>query len=110
MTYIRILPNQNQIAFDYNNHLCTDHVSEHLKIRFIFNGKEQYTIGRRSLSLFPGSFLIFGEGTQFKQSDLSEKKIQSLPLSFSDEFLNQFKKNLTHCDNYLLPPIDRESI
>lgn len=110
MTYIKTLSNQNQIAIDHNHYTGGKQISEHLKLRFIFTGKENYQIGKRNLSLFPGSFLVFNEGTVFTQFNSSERKAKSLTLMFSRQFLDHFKETMDSRNNYILAPYRGQNI
>jgi AraC family transcriptional regulator len=107
---IKILGNENEIHIDQSCYADQPQTAKMLGIRFLFSGKEEYTMGKRNLVLFPGYFFVINEGTSYKRLYRPEKNNSSIGLTFSNQFLAEFKDNCSYKDNHLLSAYSPEEI
>jgi len=77
----------------------------------VFNGSETYKIGKRTVTVFPGNFLIINEGTSYDRTIYSDSMANTFAIYFSQKFLQDFQHGFSASDRTLIEePIDREFI
>ena len=89
MEYSRILENKNTITSIITGHQ-TNQIAENFSIRFVFNGNENCSIGRRQLTVHSDSFLIINKGTAFASNNDSRNAVSIFSIGFDDDFLQKF--------------------
>jgi AraC-like DNA-binding protein len=102
MDYSKILRNNNKISIRTS---CQQHSQQYnadFNIRFVLSGNESYQIGRRSLSVYPDSFLILNKGTQYSSQVDSDIPAQLFSINFDQKFLCDFQTSHTLNDDKLL--------
>lgn len=90
MEYSKTLDNKNRITSTTLNQRSYTETAGNFCIRFVFNGNETYTIGRRQLSIHTDSFLILNKGTQFTSNIDPNFPADVFSVEFDDSFLNDF--------------------
>lgn len=102
MKNIKVLYNQNKLCNEITKDAYYSDQCEEFSIRLVFNGCEDYTIGQRSYSIYPGSFIIINEGTSYSKKIYTEVPVNSFAVYFSSTFLNDFHYGNFNADHYLL--------
>ena len=69
---------------------CAPQASGALSLRFVFDGNERYTLGKRSLAVHPSCFLLIRKGTWYDSSVTSEQAVNLLAIDINESFLNDF--------------------
>jgi AraC family transcriptional regulator len=111
MKTFKVLYNQNKLYSEITTEASyTDQRSE-LSLRAVFNGSETYKIGKRTVVVFPGNFLILNEGTSYDRDIYSNSIANTFAIFFSEKFLRDFQYGFSSSDQNLLEePIDCEII
>lgn len=91
MEYLKTLKNNNLIYSGTHSHKFSQQSTARFSLRFVFSGKEHYNIGRRSLAIYPDSFLTLNKGTQYSSAVDSALPVHSFSISFDEKFINDFK-------------------
>jgi len=102
MEYLKILKNNNVIYSGTRQHKFTQQSTADFSIRFVFSGNENYSIGRRNLSIYPDSFLILNKGTSFSSAVDCAQPVQSFSISFDEKFMDEFRNCRMMKDSKLL--------
>jgi AraC family transcriptional regulator len=102
MDYIKTLKNNNKILCETRAHRLQTQSTTDFSLRFALSGNETFRLGRRELSVYPDSFLILNKGTQYTSKIDSNTPVESLSLSFDQEYLNDFTRSYAHTDAMLL--------
>lgn len=102
MKYQRILKNNNKITCDATCQKQQLHVTDSLSIRFVFSGNETYQIGKRQLTVYPDSFLVIHQDTQFTNKIDAMNPVQSFSLTFDQTYLADFISSGVLTDEELL--------
>lgn len=107
MKTLKVLYNQNKLHSEITTEASyTDQKSE-LSLHAVFNGSERYKIGKRTITVFPGNFLILNEGTQYDRTIYSDSIANTFAIFFSSKFLTDFHYGLLSSDLKLLDePMD----
>lgn len=98
MRYVRELKNQNRIV---SEHTCaSSHQQENgsCTIKFVFKGAEDCEVGRRKLRIYPDSFAIFNEGSNFSSRIDSITPVNTLSVSFGRQFIHDFHQS--YCNSH----------
>jgi AraC family transcriptional regulator len=102
MKFLRVLKNENQIYGEVvQQAYYPEHVSD-FSIKTVFSGNRTFNIGKRQLSLYPESFVAINKGTSYSSKIDSAVPVNSLSISFSPAFLNDFQRLHKHTGSYLL--------
>lgn len=102
MRTIKILDNQNKLYSEITTNASYKQQSGEFSIRTVFKGNEQYTIGNKKLSIFPGNFLVINGGTTFSREIYSDVPANTFTISYADKFLADFHYANTSTDKVLL--------
>jgi len=102
MKYQRILKNNNKISSDATCQKHQRQITDNLTIRFVFSGNETYQIGKRQLTVYPDSFLIINQHTQYINKIDAINPVQSFSLTFDGDFLTDFMCSQICSDDKLL--------
>lgn len=107
MKTFKVLYNQNKLYSEITNEAnYTDQKSE-LSLRAVFNGSEIYKLGTRTVTVFPGNFLILNEGTSYDRAIYSDSIANTFAIFFSKKFLHDFQYSFSSSDLDLLDePMD----
>ncbi|WP_295798179.1 AraC family transcriptional regulator [Mucilaginibacter sp.] len=93
MEYLKILKNNNIIYSGTRNHKCPQQQTADFTMRFVFSGNENYSIGRRNLTIYPDSFLVLNKGTQYSSIIDCPFPVHAFSISFDKEFIDGFINN-----------------
>ncbi|MDB5090106.1 MAG: helix-turn-helix protein [Mucilaginibacter sp.] len=104
MEYLKILKNNNVIYSGTRSHKLTQQSNTDFSIKFVFSGNENYSIGRRNLSIYPDSFLILNKGTNYTSAVDCTVPVHSFSISFDEKFMDNFKNCWQLKDDTLLKP------
>jgi hypothetical protein len=95
MKTFRVLYNQNKLHSEITTEASYTDQKNELSLRAVFNGSESYKIGKRTVTVFPGNFLILNEGTSYDRSIYSD--------SMANTFAIFFPKNFFRTSNMVFP-------
>jgi AraC-like DNA-binding protein len=93
MEYLKILKNNNIIYSGTRNHKCPQQQTADFTMRFVFSGNENYSIGRRNLTIYPDSFLVLNKGTQYSSIIDCPFPVHAFSISFDKKFIDGFINN-----------------
>lgn len=102
MNYLKTLANNNKIAYKTSTKIEDRQTAQNLTIRCVFNGNEKCNIGRRKLLIYSDSFLVLNKGTQYCSTSNSEIPLQSLAITFDQNFVADFNSSITSSTMRLL--------
>src|SRR5690349_18696123 len=102
MKTLRILQNQNKLYSETASDAFYPQQSGDFSMRLVLNGNESYTLGSRSLNVYPGSFLVVNEGTSYSRRIDSHQPANTFSVFFNKDFLQNFHESVTHSDTSLL--------
>jgi AraC family transcriptional regulator len=102
MDYSKTLRNNNKISSRTGSQRQSMQYTADFSLRFVLSGNERYNLGKRSLSIYPDSFLILNRGTQFASDTTSGEPVQSFNINFDERFLEDFKDCYAFNDRQLL--------
>lgn len=108
MKTFKVLYNQNKLYSEITTEArYTDQKSE-LSLHAVFNGSESYTMGKRTVTVFPDNFLILNNGTPYDRTIYSDALANTFAIYFSQKFLLDFQYGYSSSDNILLDePMDK---
>lgn len=92
--YLQVLDNRNEIFYEKVTEAYDQHVQSKFSIRVVFSGHETYILGKRQITLYPGSFLVINEGTTYTRIIHSEVPVTSFSVSYDPEYLCKFSKSV----------------
>lgn len=92
MEYLMALKNNNIIYSGTRTYKSLLQSTADFSLRFVFSGNERYNIGRRSLTIYPDTFLILNKGTQYSSIIDCASPVQSFAISFDEQFIEDFKR------------------
>jgi AraC family transcriptional regulator len=108
MKTIKVLYNQNKLQSEITAEASYTDQKNELSLHAVFNGNENYTIGRRKVTVFPGNFLILNDGTSYDRVIYSNTVANTFAIYFSPKFLLDFQYGYSLSDRNLLDePIDK---
>ena len=111
MKTFKVLYNQNKLYSEITNEANYTDQKNELSLRAVFNGSEIYKIGKRTITVFPGNFLILNEGTSYDRTIYSDSVANTFAIFFSQKFLQDFQYASSSSDPDLLDePICSEVI
>ncbi len=91
MRYVRELSNRNRII---SENTCKSFYkpldNTAYTIKFVFSGVENCTINKRNISIFPDSFVVLNKGTEYNSAIDSITPVNTLSLSFDENFVRDF--------------------
>ncbi|MCO5947780.1 AraC family transcriptional regulator [Mucilaginibacter flavidus] len=93
MEYLKVLKNNNIIYSGTRNHKCPQQQTADFTMRFVFSGNENYSIGRRNLTIYPDSFLVLNKGTQYSSIIDCPFPVHAFSISFDKKFIDGFINN-----------------
>lgn len=102
MRKIQVLQNQNKVQSETISNIKYANECQEFSVRMVFNGDERYTIGNRSVTVYPGNFLIINEGTTFGSEIVSDVPVNTMSVLYTGSFLNSFHRTVTSTDNELM--------
>jgi len=105
MEYLKTLKNNNAIYSGTRSSKFTQQLTSDFSIRFVFSGNENYSIGRRNLSIYPDSFLILNKGTHYSSASDCATPVHSFSISFDEKFMDDFKNCWNLNDDTLSKPV-----
>jgi AraC family transcriptional regulator len=111
MKTFKVLYNQNKLHSEITTEASYTDQRTELSLRAVFNGSENYKIGKRNVTVFPGNFLILNEGTSYDRTIYSDSVANTFAIFFSSKFLSDFQYGFSSSDQNLLDePIGRQLI
>src|SRR3569833_1079892 len=90
MEYLMTLKNNNIIYSGTRTYKSLQQSTADFSMRFVFSGNESYNIGRRSLTIYPDSFLILNKGTQYSSIIDCASPVQLFTISFDEQYIEDF--------------------
>jgi len=102
MKTFKILYNQNKLHSEITTEASYTDQKNELSLRAVFNGSENYTIGKRAVTVFPDNFLILNEGTSYDRAIYSNVVANTFAIYFSPRFLGDFQYSYSSPDKNLL--------
>ena len=93
MEYLKTLKNNNVVYSGTRNLKCLQQQAVDFTMRFVFSGNENYSIGRRNLTIYPDSFLILNKGTQYSSEIDCPFPVHAFAISFDKIFVDNFRNN-----------------
>jgi len=102
MRKIQVLQNQNKVQSETISNIKYANECQEFSVRMVFNGHERYAIGNRSVTVYPGNFLIINEGTTFGSEIVSDVPVNTMSVLYTGSFLNSFHRTVTSTDNDLI--------
>jgi AraC family transcriptional regulator len=107
MKTLKVLYNQNKLHSEITNEASYTDQKNEFSLHAVFNGSECYTIGKRTVTVFPGNFLILNEDTSYDRTIYSDSVANTFAIFFSPEFLRDFQYGYSSSDRKLLDePMD----
>ena len=111
MKTFKVLYNQNKLHSEITTEASYTDQRNELSLHAVFNGSEKYKIGKRTVTVFPGNFLIINEGTAYDRTIYSDSIASTFAIFFSKRFLQDFQYGFSSSDRKLIDePIDSELI
>lgn len=102
MEYLKTLKNNNVIYSGTRNLKCSQQQAADFTMRFVFSGNENYSIGRRNLTIYPDSFLVLNKGTQYSSEIDCPFTVHAFAISFDKKFIDNFRNSagpfVSFCD------------
>jgi AraC family transcriptional regulator len=93
MEYLKTLKNNNVISSGTRNQKSLPQQAADFTMRFVFSGNEDYSIGRRNLTIFPDSFLVLNKGTQYSSITDCAFPVHTFSICFDAKFIDNFRNN-----------------
>ncbi|MEP6614140.1 MAG: hypothetical protein ABJA76_19690, partial [Mucilaginibacter sp.] len=87
MKKIQVVNNQNKIYSEVTTNATYVNECHEFSIRMVIDGHEQYKLGNKKLSIFPGNFLVINEGTVFGREIYSEIPVNTISILYDSQFL-----------------------
>lgn len=94
MEYCLELNNGNKICVSKTAYKERSFINRDLSFHFAFNGCENFFFKKRTLAIFPDSFLTLSSGTVCAVDVNSPYPVQLMSVYFSKEFVADFKRSL----------------
>lgn len=108
MKTFKTLYNQNKLHSEITTDACYTNQKNELSLRAVFNGSESYTIGNRTVTVFPDNFLILNDGTSYDRTIYSDVLANTFAIYFSPGFIRDFQYGYSLSDRKLLDePINK---
>ena len=102
MKTFKLLYNQNKLCSEITKEASYPDQKSEFSLHAVFNGSESYTIGKRTVTVFPGNFLVLNEGTLHDRSIYSDSVANTFAIYFSKKFLRDFQYGISSSDRNLL--------
>src|ERR1700743_394736 len=102
MKTLKLLYNQNKLHSEITTEASYTDQKNEFSLRAVFNGSESYTIGKRTVTVYPGNFLILNEGTSYDRAIYSDVLANTFAIYFSPAFLRDFHYGYSSSDGNLL--------
>src|SRR5580658_9812178 len=102
MKALKVLYNQNKLYSEITTEASYTDQRNELSLHAVFNGSEKYKIGKRTVTVFPGNFLVLNEGTAYDRTIYSDSIANTFAIFFSQKFLSDFQYGLSSTDRNLL--------
>lgn len=103
MRYVKELSNRNRII---SEHTCKSFYkpsdSATYTLKFVFAGEECCTVNKRNISIFPDSFVVLNQGTEYNSTIDSITPVNTLALSFDANFVRDFNSTCQLSEESLL--------
>lgn len=108
MKTFKVLYNQNKLHSEITTEASYTDQKNELSLHAVFNGSENYTIGKRMVTVFPDNFLILNDGTSYDRTIYSDALANTFAIYFSPKFLLDFQYGYSLSDRNLLDePINK---
>jgi AraC family transcriptional regulator len=98
MKYVKELQNQNKIVSENTCEANYQQENSPCTIKFVFKGVEDCGVGNRQLRIYPDSFAVFNEGSNFSSKIDSITPVNTLSVSFGHQFINDFHQS--YCNSH----------
>src|ERR1700744_4669198 len=98
MKTFKVLYNQNKLYSEITTDASYTDQKNEFSLRVVFNGSEIYKIGTRTVTVFPGNFLILNEGTSYDRAIYSDSVANTFAIFFSKKFLQDFQYGFSSSD------------
>jgi AraC family transcriptional regulator len=102
MKYIKELSNRNKIISESTCESAYEQQSAAYTIKFVFSGTEDCNINKRKLRIYPDSFAVLNEGTNYSSKIDSITPVNTFSVSFGQKFINDFHNSLSTTETQLL--------
>jgi AraC family transcriptional regulator len=98
MKLIKELKNKNRIISEITCESEYQQKNTGCTIKFVFKGSEDCEINKRKLSIYPDTFAVFNEGSNFISRVDSITPVNTLSVSFGHQFITDFHQ--TYCNTH----------
>lgn len=109
MKYVKEFTNKNKIVAESTCEATYTQKSSPYTFKFVFKGSEECVLARRRLSIYPDTFAIFNEGSDFTSRVDSITPVQTFSVSFATDFVNDFHQHYCSSHSELLNRSDNRS-
>lgn len=97
MKYVKELSNKNKIVVESTCEASYQQENAACTLKFVFKGSEECEVGKRKLSIYPDTFAIFNEGSNYSSRIDSITPVNTFSVSFGHHFINDFHQS--YCNN-----------
>ena len=102
MKYVKELSNRNKIISESTCEATYEQQCAAYTIKFVFSGTEDCNINKRKLRIYPDSFAVLNEGTNYSSKIDSIIPVNTFSVSFGPKFINDFHNTFSSTETQLL--------
>lgn len=97
MKLLKELSNRNKIEISSASQTVSSIKEKEFCFKLVFNGRQDFKIGNREVSLFPDSFFLLIPGTDYLSRIESDRPVKTLSITITEDFLTDFL--ISNCGN-----------
>jgi AraC family transcriptional regulator len=98
---LKILSNQNKLYSETTSEAFYCDEQSDFSIRTVTRGSEEYRLNNKTISVFPGYFLVLNDGTHYQRKIYTDGPSNTFSVQFSKKFLADYNRSLV-CDDAAL--------
>nr|WP_121273306.1 AraC family transcriptional regulator [Pedobacter schmidteae] len=102
MKYNKVLVDKNEIISETTCHAHYSDLEGKYAFHIVFAGEADYTVGRRHITLVPGSFIFLNHDTRYTYNVDSTVEVKTFSLLLDPDFVHDFEYSKTLEDHLLL--------
>ncbi|WP_293306773.1 helix-turn-helix transcriptional regulator [Pedobacter sp. UBA5917] len=102
MRYVKELSNRNKIISEHTCEALYEQQNDAYTIKFVFNGAEDCEINKRRFCIYPDTFAVVNAGTNFCSKIDSINPVNTLAVSFGENFIKDFHHTFSSSNESLL--------
>lgn len=102
MRYVKELSNRNKIISEHTCEALYEQQNDAYTIKFVFNGAEDCEINKRRFCIYPDTFAVVNAGTNFCSKIDSINPVNTLAVSFGENFIKDFHHTFSSSSESLL--------